>query len=414
MFITLTLNARRRIACILVALSVVLPTAGASLPFADLADVRGHYDGTGANGEALYVCLLGKAGDLPVCAYWSSGRKERSALFGTGWCVPALESRFVPLDERRWAFHQPDGYVRIFKAKARGNGKPKTLEGGSAWTASVSGDSARIVADPGDGGVKSEFSFRQGRLVHMVCEEGDFVVKYSGRAASAILSRGRPVLEIVRERLPPHRTGICFNGGREQVWTTCRQVGLFEVHEDSAAAVSVQANRLAELEWSDGRKTAFEYGGDGEEAFFSAGGSRWTWNPSTRKILSHGKWTYAIEPPKQEWNEPAFERCDKDGREEFYHNDRQTGLRTERFADGSRRVCKVFTSGPLAWRRVRWQEETDAEGDRTKTDFAYDEEGRMVYRRVTRDCNDEVLETWFGPDGAVLRRRVNGKEDSSG
>ena len=53
---------------------------------------------------------------------------ERSPLFGMGWSVPALESRFVPLDERRWAFYQPDGFVRIFVIPKRGDGK--TLYGG--------------------------------------------------------------------------------------------------------------------------------------------------------------------------------------------------------------------------------------------------------------------------------------------
>ena len=44
-------------------------------------------------------------------------------MFGMGWSVPALESRFVPLDERRWAFYQPDGFVRIFVIPKRGDGK---------------------------------------------------------------------------------------------------------------------------------------------------------------------------------------------------------------------------------------------------------------------------------------------------
>ena len=87
---------------------------GASLPFEGLDDLRGPYEGTGTFGEALYVLPLGKAGNWPIRAVWSSAHSSSSPYLGFGWRIPALESRFVRLDERRSAFYQPDGYVRIF------------------------------------------------------------------------------------------------------------------------------------------------------------------------------------------------------------------------------------------------------------------------------------------------------------
>ena len=109
---------------------------GGSLPFEGLDDLCGPYAGTGSSGEALHVQPLGDAGQWRICAYWSSARTESSPWLGYGWSIPALESRFVPLDERRWAFHQPDGYVRIFVRTGHDDGVLH-LSGGSAWTAGL-------------------------------------------------------------------------------------------------------------------------------------------------------------------------------------------------------------------------------------------------------------------------------------
>jgi hypothetical protein len=390
-------------------LPAIRPAMGTSLPFEDLSDVRGPYVGVGAGGEALYVCKLGDAGGWPISAYWSSARTERSPLFGMGWSVPALESRFVQLDERRWAFHQPDGFVRVFVKPKHGDGK--TLFGGFAWSATVDGDAARVVADPKDGGPKSEFSFRQGRLVRMTCEEGDFEIRYAGRAAEKIVSRGKTLMEIVRGATPDQKMDIRFNGGKAHVMATCRPVTVFGQQGVSAAVLSSQERCLVELDWVGGRKIPFEYGGENGEAFFSVGRVHWTWDPITRHIRTCGPWTYTIEmPEKSESVEPSFARRHSDGRRESYSNDRKTGLRVEEFSDGSTRASKMFTSGPLAWRRLRWMKETDAAGAKTRTDFAYDEAGRLVYRRAESGEGGQVAEEWYGPDGAVVRRRVDGKE----
>ncbi len=386
----------------------------ASLPFEDLADVRGPYDGTGARGEALYICKLGDAGGWPICAYWSSARTERSPFLGMGWSIPALESRFVPLDERRWAFHQPDGYVRVFVKPQRGDGK--TLYGGLAWTAKVDGDSVRIVADPKDGGVKSEFSFRQGRLVRMACEEGDFEIRYAGRVPERIISRGKTMLEIVRETSPVPRIDFRFNGGKAHAWAKCQECRVFGERGDSYAVLSSQENCLVELERSSGEKTAFSYGGENGDAFFTAGEERWVWDPNSRRIGSCGDWKYTIEDPEPVWNEPGFARSDSVGHEEYYHYDRKTGVRTERYADGSERTCKVFTSGPLEGQRLRWMKKKTESGVFISANFAYDEMGRLVYRRAERadpGQDSDKIETWYDHSGAIIRRRVNGKEVSA-
>ena len=388
------------------------PAAGESLPFSGLDDLRGPYEGTGAFGEALHVQPLGTAGNWPICAVWSSGRTTRSPLLGFGWSVPALESRFVPLDVNRWAFYQPDGYVRIFVRA--GQGDDNMLTGGPAWTAVLKDDLIRVTADPHDGGPKSEFSFRQGRLVSMSCEEGSFNIKYSGRVADGITSRGQSVLEVVRETSPEKRTVFRFNGGRSQTVAVCRPATVFGTQGESAAAISSQENCLASLQTPDGT-VDFSYGGDNGEAAFQAGNARWTWDPRTRKILSCGDWIYTIGETKSHEDEvretPTFDRRHADGRHESYANNRKTGLCVQEFTNGTSRAYKVFTSGPLAYRRARWTKETGSDGSSVRTDYTYNEAGRVVYRRITREGEDAGTdEVWLDESGAIFRRRVNGKE----
>ena len=399
----------RLLAFLAFSLSALSPAEGASLPFAGLDDLRGPYEGTGVSGEAFHVQPLGDAGGWPICAFWSSARVERSPWLGFGWSIPALESRFVPLDERRWAFYQPDGYVRIFVRAAKDD--DGVLTGGSAWMAVCKGDSVRVTADPQDGGPKSDFTFRQGRLVRMSCEEGDFEIKYTGRTADRIVSRGKTLLEVVRETSPEERVTFRFNGGRSQVVAVCRPAVVFGTQGASAASASSQEKCLAALETADG-PISFTYGGARDEAFFSAGGIRWTWNPRTRKILTCGDWVYTIEKPKREDGEPSFVRHRADGSRESYLCDRKTGLFVQEFTNGTSCVRKVFTSGPLAYRRVRWTKETDRDGASVRNDYTYDEAGRVVYRRITRTGGEqtETDEVWLDASGRIFRRRVNGEE----
>ncbi len=364
-------------------------------------------------GEALHVQPLGSAGNWPIRAVWSSGRTAKSPYLGFGWSIPALESRFVPLDVRRWAFYQPDGYVRIFVPTEK-RGDENVLTGGPAWTAVLKDDLIRVTADPHDGGPKSEFTFRQGRLVRMVCEEGSFEVKYSGRVADSIVSRGTVLLEATRESSPEKRAVFRFNGGRSQVVAICRPATVFGPQGVSAAALSSQENCLASLQTPDGT-VEFSYGEENGEAFFQADGTRWTWDPHTRKILSCGDWTYTIGETKNEEDElkeePTFDRRHANGSHESYSNNRKTGLYMQEFTNGTSRACKVFTSGPLAYRRARWTKETAVDGSSVRTDYTYNEAGRVIYRRITRTGEDAGTdEVWLDESGAIFRRRVDGKE----
>ena len=164
------------------------------------------------------------------------------------------------------------------------------------------------------------------------------------------------------------------------------------------------------MQTSDGL-LQFAYGGERGTAFFSAGEMRWMWDPRTRKILACGDWAYTIGMPKNEDGQPSFARHRSDGCRESYSFNRKTGMFVQEFTNGTSRAHKVFTSGPLAYRRVRWTKETGSDGTSVRTDYTYDEAGRVVYRRITRTGEEtKTDEVWLDASGTIFRRRVNGEE----
>ena len=394
----------------MICLHALLHVGGASLPFEGLDDLRGPYDGTGAFGEALYVLPLGKAGNWPIRAVWSSAHSSSSPYLGFGWRIPALESRFVRLDERRSAFYQPDGYVRIFVPVK--NGDRNVLTGGAAWEAVVDEHSVRVTADPHDGAPKSMFYFTNGRLVRMECEEGSFEIRYEDRVASGIVSRGRTLLKIVRHSSPEKSTEFRFAGAASKVIAVCSPATVFKASEDSLSAPEeLQEDCLASLKRADGTAVDFSYGEDAGKAFFSVDGLLWTWNPYTRKILGCGDWSYTIGETHGNEEAPTFRRCNADGRHELYSCSRKTGLVKQKFANGTSTEYRMFTSGPLAYRRVRWMRKIEEDGSSVYAEYKYNKDMLLCYRKASYEGEKTVVdEVWLDDGGRIVRRRMDGKE----
>ena len=54
---------------------------------------------------------------------------------------------------------------------------------------------------------------------------------------------------------------------------------------------------------------------------------------------------------------------------------------------------------------------TKRDGDSARADYTYDEAGRVVYRRITREGEKKIKdEVWLDRTGRIVRRRVNGEE----
>ena len=405
-------------ACFL--LSIVLQSAGESLPFERLDDIRGPFEGTGIRGDALYVRELGRVGKLPLQAYWSSARLKSSPLLGFGWCIPLLESKFVKADERRWAFHQPDGYVRIFikasddKENAE-NAKENalTLTGGSVWSAKIQNENITVVASPADGGVLSRFVFQRGRLIRMTCEEGDYEIKYLNHKLDQVVSRGKTLLKIIRKPRPVNQVIFQFGDDRRVV-AELRETEVFTemVQDASTTPDTVQKLSLSSLKGVGGKTLNFAYGTNPGEVVFAAGNDRLIWDAYTRCLKSCGGWNYNISKDAG-GEEPSFERSLPDGRSEFYHYNRSSGLRRRRFADGSSYECQLSTSGLFAYRQIRWKCEKKANGTFRRTDYTYNlNSGRLYYRSTIDNTKGEETreQVWFDEAGRISRRKVNGKE----
>ncbi len=371
-----------------VALSAVVSIAGgATLPFADLADICGPFADTAAHGGALYRCRLGEAEGLSICAYWSSENTGKSPLLGRGWCIPVLESRFVPVEDGAWEFHQPDGFVRRFVRQL--GGVTNTLCGGYGLLAQIGGDRARIVYGAPGAAPGAVFTFRQGRLVRMQCEEGDFEFRYSKRICDRIVSGGRTLLKVTRSE-DGSQVGLDFVGTGRSATFRCGTVQTFVARGETSVATIMHERCPVEVTLASGKVRHFEYGGENGTAFFSVDGRRLEWNPLTRAIVSAGGWDYKIDFPDIHSCDCSFSRTDSDGRTEYYFNNRFRGHLVRKSANGEKLEQKVFTDGASAG-RLRWREITDVYGSCTRKQYRYDEKGRLFGVSTTID-GEEVTE----------------------
>lgn len=396
-------------AAVVLSFSAMAPQLAAeSLPFARLSDICGPFEGTGVRGDAFYRHRLGRVGKWTICAYWSSMNRGYSPFLGRGWCIPALESTFVQIDERRWLFRQPDGYERIFVVSAK-KGK-NMLNGGPAWKADVEGDRISVVADPGDGGIPSKFEFLYGRLIRMSCEEGEFLIKYSGRVASQIVSKGKILLNVERKSQPEAQTVFQF-GEYQRITASLKPASVVEYDEEGVSSTVTMRPALASFV-TGGKKTVFSHSIVGTTGTFTCGRQTMTWDVGTGFIRSLNDWSYEIEMKEDGGEEPSYCRRHSDGRREIYHYNRTDGVLSRHYADGSARIRQMFTSGPLAYRRVRWNRTVNPDGTCRQTDYSYDGDGRLYYSRTTdNEKGDETkVECWYNPSGTVKKRRVDGVE----
>lgn len=393
-----------RFAVFLAASLFAVRAESASLPFEGLDDLRGPFDGTDARGGAFHLIPLGRVGDWPVAACWSSSHLGHSPLFGFGWRIPALESTFISLDERRWAFCQPDGYVRIF-VQERDDVKNR-LTGGKGFTADVNKDRVDVVADPGDGGVPSRFFFQDGKLVRMICEEGDFIIRYAGprRIPERIVSGGKTLLKITLEKKKSPKVVFEFADRRRLVATLAR-VPVFTRPAEKTAPTAERRICLRTLDTGNGEPTLFTYAANDGEAVFSAGKKRWTWSPDTRFLTSHDGWTYTVGSPEKHGGLPAFERVHEDGSREVSSGGQETGRLFRLFTDGSSRERLFHLSGPFRY-RPRLDRLTRLDGTCRETRYFYDHTDGRLIRRIVSDNEsgrEKRTDERFGDGGREKR-----------
>ena len=364
----------------LVATSFVIAFAarGESLSYAGLADVRGPFEHVDRMGHAFYMLKLGDAGRLPVYAYWSSEAGIASKSLGHGWCIPLLESRIYPVSSTCLRLRLPDGYVRHFHRQKDGS-----YSGGRFWSATEDGHTTRVIADSGDGFPRTVLSFVRGRLARMECEEGTFEFKEDTTGLS-IVSKGRKLLTVAADSGNPDVVTVRLGGTRIRAEKRPATV-FFAPGEEDSRPVKGEAKALSSLEFSSGERHAFEYGGDGSRASFTADGLRIEWSPDTRKVLAADGFDFEIGAvPSDGVSGPSIARIDPAGAREAYSHEVGKGLITVESSNGVKTVSRLFTSGDNAG-KLRWRERYSYGVLEERVDFIYDKAGKIVDRIVRRE-----------------------------
>lgn len=383
-----------------------------SLHSKKLEGVRSRIDGVDRQGCALHVEHLGTirlpfGNPIEVVAYWHSAKSVTSPLFGAGWCLPLVESRFVPVDANHFDLYQPDGFVRRFSRNPKD--KNEVGNGARRWRGRISGRIVKIWSHPecpyGQGEDGAEMVFRDGRLVQMRQEGVVINLSYVDGKFQNLSVNGKRKCEVTWFRGNEEGWAFTFEDGN----------GLRAVIRPSRIPDDqgnvVRRGALADLRWSDGRIRRFVYGFEKPKVcFFKSPESTFTWNVDRRTIVRMDGWTYFVSGEGVRWAEAKIRRENVDGRAEEYSFDIKTGLRIEESISGVRIVSRLFTSGVLLG-QVRWREILRNEGLEERSEYAYDENCRLVY--VKRIVGGNYTEQWMNSKGKLTKTRDNGDDSTT-
>ena len=365
-----------------------------SFPFGTLSSLTGPFEGVDRQGYVFLIVKLGDLGTVPLCAYWTSRKNVSSPLLGDGWCLPLLEGRLVPAEQSEINFFQPDGFMRTLM---RGRKDPRNLSSG-LWRGREEGEGdALLTADFGAAGGKVAVGFRGGRMVSLRCAEGNFSFSYKGRAIDHVSMDGVTVLSVVRPAHEPNRIEFRLAGGQAAAVCEKRTTG----------GLAVTA--------ADGTRRVFALGEDHWTPTLTVDGVVYRWDRYRGRTLAVGDWSYQVGDAKPEWNNARIERKRKDGKRESYWFNQANGKGEYRTVDGECYAWARFPSGDF-YGLLRWSEKTRGKELLHRHDYTYDERRRMVFHRLRRgeaeraEGAPELDETWYGPDGKVRRRRVDGKD----
>lgn len=381
----LTFQQMSKLWIIPILLAAGLSATAESFSFSRINHLAGAFDGLDRKGHVFVTAELGSVGPLPMYAYWSSGNVTNALPAADGWRIPLLESQLLPRSENSYELVQPDGVRRVLWVNAK---RPSEI-GNGVWKGTCRGSDAALSTDFGSPAENLQLVFRQGRLVRMRIPEGTFDFAYAGRAFEKISSAGRVLLTVAKDPKQPARQ-------------------LFRFADKRTASLTRNAYRV-EIVGADGNRQTFDYGSDGGNDTMKTAAGAFSWNRYTGIVVRANDWSYTVGECKPDWNDPPVSRRHADGRVEshWFNLANGKGLATE--ADGTRREWAKFPSGDL-YGLTRWTE-TSRDGRRlSRQEFSYDSSRRLVFSRaIAYGETTDTDETWYGPDGAPVRRRRNGK-----
>lgn len=356
-----------------------------------------HFDGVDYQGDVYLVeeigeFDLGKGNMLPIFAAFESSNMRISPYLGSGWVLPLLEAKIVPVDEKTFRLDQPDGRFRIFW---RDKDDPSLLSGQGGWKAEIQGDVLRAWAPCG-----SRMAFRRGRIMQLEVKGRKLDYVYSGSTVSEIREAGTSLLKVLRDSKTSDVTGLAFSSGKTVGFEQGRRP---RVQSIGGQNVVVGIDRsLGKIILPGGKTRAFEFAVDGLlQPMVKIDGSREVvWNPATGKIIRDGEWAYQIDDkslPSEKFAAAAIARTDHGGKRQFWSETPSVKSFTK-LHNGVNVTERTFPSGMLAGklRSVRYDL-----GDRILEEkYAYDEHGDVARVTMTRsDGNAAVGAVGYAYEG---------------
>lgn len=382
--------------------------SGNMLTFRYLGAVKGPVDGADHKGHAILPERLGEldaSGFTPIYAYWSSKDAASSPHLGCGWHIPIAESTIIPMDENRFEMHRPDGRTELIYRLKSDRSK---LRGRRYWRGEIDDDEIRIYTTKECRHGACELLFKKGRLTRLKYRKLNATFTYRDRHTISIECNGKEVMRISKKDETDDICEIVFGCGRYA------KIKLGNAKFPSASKERT-ATAVKEMLFSDGERKSFNYGisKDGNGTISTSLGTRITWNPESRKIVSKDDWTYEVKEPTPKWNNVPIRRCNPKGEAEGDYLDLQTGIRT-RESGFEKNMMRMFTSGFLRG-NVRWDEHYANGKPKIRNEYSYNEKGRIVYIKTMRPVKTgrgwKVLsETWRDGDGNPLKIRYDGDD----
>lgn len=356
-------------------------------------------------GHAVKVYCLGTFKladrDVPLYAYWTSAAHSSKTLLGHGWHIPWLECRMFPIDGARYQLDSPFGDHLIFTEEK----KSKLYRFGRGACATVTKGVVNVYCQAEPTSVP-DMTFFEGRLVQFRYASKVFKVIYEKGRFRRIALGERTVL--AAERMPFGKSGIAvyFNGRRDSPVPVITGLKTVCVGYDSGKQVLDKRETVVGFRTASGESFGFSYGVGGTKCWMNDGVAEVVWNPETRKIISHGDWTYDLTGHDPDHGIYRLRRTNLAGEKEEYSYDLKSGIRI-RVRRHVRDVARLFTSGKLRG-MIRWSEQRLPGCDKIRKEYSYDENKHLVYCRYINKTKSFYYEYWYDQKGRVDRSRKNG------
>lgn len=333
---------------------------------------KSHYEGVDFQGhvhivEELSRIDMGESGEnLPLFFILNSSARYSSA---TGIAeIPLLQSRIIQLDESTFLCKSPSGWLLPFTRTASDK---NILSGPLGMLATVSDNEIVVSAECG-----LRMKFEKGRITELKTGKTTLHYRYAGNRVSEISNGSNLVMQVVYEGDGEEISSLKLAGNESVEF---RWASMPQVQSVSGNRLIGQTQRvISQITFPTGIKKTFEFGVDEEmrQTLNIDNTQRYAWAPETELITSDSGWTYEVTPGKFRFSHASIGRVNSAGEKEFWHNDKESGVEKV-VKNGITETTRRFVGGIFDG-QIRSKERLDAEGKLERSQYSYDQSGRLA------------------------------------